>query len=175
MYLKVGDPIPTKGRGSKLTGLQLRFVEEFTDPTSRGYQNATQAVLAAGYKTGNADKLAMQLKQHPLIIKEIKDRMDSQRARMELTADYVLHKLIEMVEQTDKDNDRIRALELLGKNLGLFKERTEISGPDGEAIKYEQKVKQDAADFASRLSRLASRAGEDGLSVVPDTGSASGA
>lgn len=169
-YLRIGDEVPEKGRGSKLTRLQMQFCDSFTDPASPGYQSPTNAVRQTDYKTNNPNKIGMQLMQHPLVAAEIKDRMDARRERMELTADYVLHKLIQMVEETDKDNDRIRALELLGKNLGLFKERQEISGPDGDAIKYEQKVQEDAADFARRIASLAKRAGTDGVSEVPKPG-----
>lgn len=114
----------------------------------------------------------MQLMQHPLVAAEIKGRMESRRERMELTADYVIHKLIALAEEAGKDGDKIRALELLGKNLGIFKERQEISGPDGKAIEYEQKVQEDAADFARRLAGLAKRAGTAGVSEVPKSGSA---
>jgi phage terminase small subunit len=33
--------------------------------------------------------------------------------------------------------DRVKALELLGRHLGLFVERREVSGPDGSAVKAE--------------------------------------
>lgn len=174
-YLRIGDEVPVKGRGSKLTKLQRQFVDAYTDPTSPGYSSPTNAVRATEYKTDNPNKIGMQLMQHPLVAKEIKEIQDARRERMELTADYVLHKLISVVEETAKDGDRIRALELLGKNLGLFKERTEISGPDGEAIKMEQKVREDAADFARKLSGLIARGGKAGVSEIPDTGSSSAA
>lgn len=170
-YLRVGDEVPEKGRGSRLMQKQQRFVEAYVDPDGKGFHSPTNAVLIAGYKTNNPTKVGMQLMQHPLVLKEIKEREESRIRRMELSQDYVIHKLIALVEETAKDSDRIRALELLGKTLSLFKERQEISGPDGEAIKYEQKVQEDAADFARQLSRLASRSGTDGVSEVPKSGS----
>ena len=170
-YLRIGDTVPEKGRGSKLTKLQRQFVDAYTDPTSPGYSSPTNAVRQTEYKTDNPNKIGMQLMQHPLVAKEIKEIQDSRRERMELTADYVIHKLIALAEESAKDGDKIRALELLGKNLGIFKERQEISGPDGKAIEYEQRVREDAADFASRLASLAKRAGTAGISVVPKSGS----
>lgn len=157
-YLRVGDEVPTKGRGSRLMQKQQRFVEAYCDPQGKGFHSPTNAVLIAGYRTDNPTKLGMQLMQHPLVLKEIKDREDRRIARMELTQDYVIHKLMDLVEQTVKDGDRIRALELLGKTLSLFKERQEISGPDGEAIKYEQKVREEADEFTRALQNLAKKA-----------------
>jgi hypothetical protein len=171
-FLRIGDEVPKKGRGSKLTRLQMQFIEAMTDPNGIGYHSPTNAVRLTDYKTDNPNKMGMQLMQHPLVAAEIKSRNESRRERLELTADYVIHKLLSLVEDTEKDNDRIRALELLGKTLSLFKERQEISGPDGEAIKYEQKVNEDAADFARRMAGLAKRAGATGVSEVPKQGSA---
>lgn len=156
-YLKIGDEIPTKGKGSKLSALQQKFVEAYTDPSGPGYRLATGAVRVAGYKTNNPAVLGTQLMQQPLVVQTIKEIEQARRERLELTADYVINKLMDLVEGTDKDNDRIRALELLGKNLGLFKERQEISGPDGKAIEYEQKLKEDANDFTRAIARLAKR------------------
>lgn len=170
-FLKIGDEVPTKGRGSKLTRMQMQFIEAMTDPAGKGYHSPTNAVRLTDYKTDNPNKMGMQLMQHPLVAAELKERFQARRERMELTADYVLHKLIDIVEQTEKDSDRIRAVELLGKNLGLFKERTEISGPDGAAIEYEQKIKNDAADFASRIASLAKRSGEKRVSEVTESSS----
>ena len=81
--------------------------------------------------------------------------------RNEVTADYVLEKLVAIVEETEKGNPNaaLRGLELLGKHLGLYKDRQEISGPDGGAIQTEQKTQEHAADFTRKLSRLAASAG----------------
>ena len=111
-------------------------------------------MVLAGYKTRNPNKIGIQLSQHPLIIEEVRKRMDARLERHELNADYVINKLMTLVENTLKDSDRIRALELLGKTMAIFKERQEVSGPDGEAIKYEQKVRENVDGFTSKLSRL---------------------
>jgi len=167
-YLRIGDEVPEKGRGSKLTKLQRQFVDAYTNPESPGYSSPTNAVRQTEYRTDNPNKIGQQLMQHPLVASAIKEVWDARRERMELTADYVIHKIVDIVEQTDKDSDRLRALELLGKSLALWKERQEISGPDGEAIKYQQKVEQDADDFARRMASLAKRARSTGISEVTD-------
>lgn len=155
-YLKHGQEPPATGKGSKISQKMLLFVDEYMLDL-----NGSAAVLRAGYKTRNAHKLASELLQHPLVRAEIEKRTSKRREKLELTADYVLTKLVSIVEDTETGNVQaaLRGLELLGKHLGLFKERTEISGPDGNAIQMEQKVNNDVADFTSRLSRLARTAG----------------
>lgn len=161
-YLKEGDEIPTKGRGSKLRGKMLLFVEAYlADPDMVG----ANAVLAAGYKvragSDNHYKMAHELMKHPLVKAEIESRLSDRREKAELTADYVLSKLVKIVEDTETGNPQaaLRGLELLGRHLGLYKDRQEISGPDGEAIQMEQKVNERATDFTSKLSRLAAASG----------------
>jgi hypothetical protein len=46
----------------------------------------------------------------------------------------------------------------IGKHLGMFKERVELTGKDGNAIEFEQKVKEDADAVASAIAGLAERA-----------------
>jgi len=150
-YLRKGDPIPTKGKGSKLSALQLAFIDEyFVD------LNASKAVLRAGYKTNNPNRVATELLNHPLVLREIESRQTARRERLELSADYVIHKLIDIVESTDKNNPQaaLRGLELLGKHLGLYRDRQEISGPDGNAIEYEQRVREDTDAVESAIARL---------------------
>ena len=94
---------------------------------------------------------------------------------MEFSADFLLTKLMTIITDDDvKTTDKLRAIELAGKSIALWKDRQEISGPDGEAIKMEQKVKQDVADFTSRLSRLSAKQGEGGVVEFPKRGESSG-
>jgi phage terminase small subunit len=144
----------------------LRFVEEFFVD-----YNASAAVRRAGYKVrgDNANRVASKLLNHPLVRIEIEKRKAERAKKTELTADYVLAKLVDVTEKTEKDADRLRALELLGRHLGLYRDRQEISGPDGEAIHY-QKVTEDAAAFTSAIARLNERQREAGVVKLADTG-----
>lgn len=167
-YLRPGQEPPSTGKGSKLSPKMERFVEEYLVDL-----NASAAVERAGYKTRNRNKMAAELIRHPLVKAKIEESMGERRERMELTADYVINKLVDIVEKTESGNPSaaLRGLELLGKHLGLYKDRQEISGPDGEAIKMEQKVKEDVADFTSSLARLVKRGREDGVVEFPKSGS----
>lgn len=151
-----------------LSPLAIRFVEEYLkDPT----MNTTQCVIKAGYGTKYPNRIGFQLMENPGVRIAI-DALRAQRtASSDVSKDFVLKgilKAIAMAEESKNLNALLRGHELLARHLGMFIERTEISGPDGEAIRMEQKTKQDVADFTSRMARLASIAGAGGVSKLPD-------
>lgn len=156
---------PKKGKGSKLTTKMENFVNEyFVD------FNASQAVLRAGYKTSVPNKFAAKLMQHPLVAAAVAARKEERQEKFELNAEYVITKLVAIADKNEDANATaaLRALELLGKHLGLYRDRQEISGPDGEAIQMEQRVKQNADEFASRIAQLAKRNGTDNVVEFPE-------
>ena len=58
--------------------------------------------------------------------------------------DYIIKKLIKEVEEGSRASSRIRALELLGKTVSLFKEKTEINIPverTSEEVSHILKIK----------------------------------
>ena len=166
-WLKAGRAPPTKGKGSKISEKMLLFVEAYlADPEL----NASKAIITAGYKTKNPNRLATELLNHPLVSAEIRKKLDARSERLELSADYVITELMVIVEKTKEGNPQaaLRGLELLGKHLGLYRDKQEISGPDGGAIEYEQKVKEDAADFTRRIAQLSERGGTGTVVKFPD-------
>jgi phage terminase small subunit len=141
-----------------LTDLQKAFVQEFLVDL-----NGTQAVIRAGYDTKNPNKIAHQLLNKPHVRYAI-DALKAERAKnSDVTKDYVLKGIVRVIERCQKDDENfnanavLRGYELLAKHLGLLVDRQEISGKDGEAIKYEQ-VKEEADDFTRSISSLAERA-----------------
>lgn len=88
--------------------------------------------------------------------------------KTELEAQWVLNKLMNIVQETETDNPQaaLRGLELLGKHLGLYRERQEITGADGAAIKYEQEIKKGAEEFTNKLDKLRRSAEEGEPKVV---------
>lgn len=163
-YLSKDSKVPSKGKGSRLSPKMRLFVDEyFVD------FNAKKAVLRAGYKSKTPDQLAVELKRHPLVKEEIERRQDTLTEKTEIEREYLLNKLIDVIDSTqEKTSDKLRAIELAGKAIALWRERQEISGPDGEAIKTEQKTEQNVADFKSKLDRLSRRAGTDKVTKFPD-------
>lgn len=150
-FRKEGYQPPSKGRGSRLSPKMEMFVSEYMIDFS-----GSRAVLAAGYKTKNPDMMSVGLLNHPLVKAKIDELKKERFVKNELSAEYVIQKLMKIGEETSTSNPQasIRVLELLGKTLGIFKERQEISGPDGDAIRYEQKVREDVDTFTNKIIRL---------------------
>lgn len=136
----------------KLTDKQKEFVRQYLVDL-----NATQAAIRAGYSMKTAYRQGADLLQKTSIREAIEKAQAKRAQRVEVTQDYVLSNLVEVVERTmqrapvlDRKGEQVtdeegravwtfdakganRALELLGKHLGIFtdKIRAEVSGPDG--------------------------------------------
>lgn len=152
-YLKKGAEVPKNGKGKALTMKMESFVQHYLV-----CQNASEAVRLAGYKTKNAHKMGAELLRHPLVAEAVKKGREDRAETMQLTADWILNRLVDIVHREGiRTSDELKALELAGKSMALWKERNEISGPDGGAIETEQRIKEDVADFTSSLARLAKR------------------
>ena len=103
---------------AKLTEKQKRFCEEYLIDL-----NATQAAIRAGYKAKTARSQGQRMLTKVDIQRRIADLMKERSDRTALTSDSVLQELsriamAENVEITGKE--KLKALELLGKHLGLF-------------------------------------------------------
>lgn len=170
-YLSIKDgkteSVGTKGR--KLTPKMLSFIDAYFGAANF---NATEAYKLSAYKDSKNPSLnAAELMNHPLVAAEAQRRLDLRSKKSEITSEYLLNKLIQIIDDAEgqeKSADRLRAIELAGKAIALWKERQEISGPDGAAIQHEQHVKESVADFTSRLSSLAKRAGTTNVVEFPD-------
>ena len=142
----------------KLTDKQKEFVRQYLVDL-----NATQAAVRAGYSVKTAYRQGADLLQKTSIREAIEKAQAKRARRVEVTQDYVLSNLVEVVERsmqrapvTDRKGEQVtdeegravwtfdaknanRALELLGKHLGIFtdKIRAEVSGPDGGPVASE--------------------------------------
>ena len=116
----------------KLTDKQKEFVRQYLVDL-----NATQAAVRAGYSVKTAYRQGADLLQKTSIREAIEKAQAKRARRVEVTQDYVLSNLVEDEEGravwTFDAKNANRALELLGKHLGIFtdKIRAEVSGPDG--------------------------------------------
>ncbi len=155
---------------AKLTPKQARFVEEYLIDL-----NATQAAIRAGYSERSARTTASRLLTNDDISRAIEEAQQSRSERTEITADWVLGNLRdvaircqqkepvmifdraerEMVQATTPDGEGVwqfdssganRALELIGKHLGMFKDRVEHSGPNGGPIETRDTTLDDLTD-----------------------------
>lgn len=149
----------------KLTLLQRRFAEEYLVD-----YNAANAYTRSGGKAKYPNRAGWQMLQNPGVRACI-DQLTLQRADQSIIKpEYVINKVVKTIEKAERDNNHnavLRGCELMARHLGMFIERQEISGPNGNAI--ELKAVRDAADaFTSAVASLVERGGKGNLSFVSD-------
>lgn len=156
--------------GKKLTPKMLSFINAYMGE-ARG--NGVEAIKLSDYNCRTKYSIHQtyaELINHPLVKAEIDRRQALREQESGVKAEYLIAKLLTIIEETQTDNPQaaLRAIELAGKSIALWKERQEISGPDGEAIRHEQQVKESVAEFTSRISSLTKRAGTDNVVEFPE-------
>lgn len=121
--------------------------------------NGAAAVIRAGYSPLWADRQASALKKNKGVAAYIDHLTQSKAAKiMSVNPEYLLQKLSEIMnDESTRTADKIRTIEMYMKHLGMFIERTEITGKDGEAIRVEQQTKQEADGFLSTIRRIAEK------------------
>ncbi len=112
------------GDTSALTPRQQRFVEEY--PLDL---NATQAYIRAGYSSRGATSSSVTLLSNPSVAAAINTALSERAARTGVSVDRVITELaaeafvpaaaLLAVGMTHRD--KLRALELLGRHLGMFR------------------------------------------------------
>ena len=116
-----------------LTPKKQAFVREYLVDL-----NATQAAIRAGYSAKTARSQGQRLLTNADIQSHLEAAMQVRADRVEVTADQVLAKLWLEAQRQGKGAShaaRIRALELVGRHVGLkFTEGLELSGPGGGPI-----------------------------------------
>lgn len=114
-----------------LTAKQAAFVQEYLVDL-----NATQAAIRAGYSQRRAGEIGYQLLQKTTVQEAIKAAMDERGDRTHITQDFVLAELYKIATQGADDgpesslkySNKLKALELLGKHMAMFTERSEVTG-----------------------------------------------
>lgn len=143
--------------------MQLLFANEYIKDF-----NGSQAVLRAGSTTKYPNKMAFQWLNNPGVRAVIDYLMAERTRQMKIDQGFVIEKLVRTIERAEADKQHqsvLRGCELLAKHLGMLTEKTEITGRDGEAIKY-QEVSNEAATFLRTIDGLVKR-GREGESSEP--------
>jgi phage terminase small subunit len=123
--------------------------------------NASAAAVRAGYAPLYVDRQAWVLKNHAGVQAYIDHLTKSKEAKvMSVNPEYLIQKVTAIInDDSAKDNDKLRGIEMLMRHLGMFVERTEITGKDGGAIEVEQRrIEQEAQSFTSLIQGLKERA-----------------
>lgn len=142
---------------AKLSEKQMRFVSEYLVDL-----NATQAAIRAGYSEKTADVQGSRLLGNVKVADAIAEAQGKRSERTNVDQDYVIETIIDTIERcrqarpvldrkgfpvmietpdgeivpafTFEASNVLRGAELLGKHLGMFIERKELSGPGGGPI-----------------------------------------
>ena len=107
-----------------LTAKQEAFIQEYLIDL-----NATQAAIRAGYSEKTAKEIGCENLTKLNIQEVIAERMKERQEKALVTAEEVIKGIKEIAHKRNaKDNDKLKAFELLGKHLALFTDKLEQSG-----------------------------------------------
>lgn len=135
-----------------LTDRQETFVREYLVDL-----NARQAAIRAGYSEKTAQEQGSRLLSNVKVRTRIDELMDSRKEKLELDAQWVLNRLMQVANRSMKAEPVMKwdyeersmvetgeftfdsrganqALELIGKHLAMFKDKIEHSGDVGVKI-----------------------------------------
>lgn len=110
----------------KLTPKQAAFVHEYLVDL-----NATQAAIRAGYSKKTANRIATENLSKPVIQEALREARAAREKRSMITVEWVLAQIASIAQDEEaQQRDRLKALELLGKHLGMWERRedTESQG-----------------------------------------------
>ena len=89
--------------------------------------NASGAARRAGYSARTSDRTGYDLLRNPEIQAAVQTALQERAQTTQVTADMVIDGLRGIAEGEGPDAPRVRAYELLGKHIGMFTERQEIT------------------------------------------------
>ena len=111
----------------ELTGREKKFCMEYLVDL-----NAHQAAVRAGYSPESAKVLGSRMLGKAHVSREIQKLFTRRMRKTDLKSRYVIDNLRWIVEETKAKGDTkaymsaVRALELLGKHIGMFEDRLRI-------------------------------------------------
>ena len=101
---------------------QLLFVNEYVKDF-----NGPRAAEAAGYSKVAARDQAKSLLSNPKINARVEAIIEKRQATSEISRELLLEKLMDIATNSGNDQAKIRALELMGRAIGMFTENQQRS------------------------------------------------
>lgn len=121
----------------KLTPKQAAFVHEYLMDL-----NATQAAIRAGYSKKTANRIATENLSKPVIQEAIQEARDAREKRSMITVEWVLAQIASIAQDEEaQQRDRLKALELLGKHLGMWEKRPD-EDQQGVKVTFETEMEE---------------------------------
>lgn len=132
----------------KLTPKQARFVQEYLIDL-----NATAAAKRAGYSPKTSEAIGLENLGKPRIAEQIAEAQAKLAERTAISQEWVIEQLIDNLEKAKTDVAKLdnkgeptgeyiyqggvanKALELIGKHLGMFGDKLEVNVP--QAVTHE--------------------------------------
>jgi len=145
--------------GSRLTDKQRKFCHEYI----RDF-NVQRSARDAGYAATTAKVDSYQMLKQDKIQEYIQALTEKTREKVHLDGSDILRRILRVVETAQEEGDHnaaLRGLELLGKHLALFKDRSEAE----ITVKNPFATGQDEVALARDIERLAMIAGPN-LKIV---------
>jgi phage terminase small subunit len=166
-----------------MTPKQQRFVEEYLVDL-----NGTQAAIRAGYSPKTANEQAARLLANVSVQQAVAAGREARAERTKVTADWVLERLVEVTERCmqhepvlDRKGQPVvivtgagetaaayvfdakganGALGLIGRHLGMFTDKHEVSGPGGGPMEVvDRPPNETREEWIARRNRELGRVG----------------
>lgn len=125
---------------AELTKQQLVFVDEYCID-----RNGKQAAIRAGYSPKTAEQQASRLLSNVKLQEAIEAKLKRIEVKAEVSAEWVLKELIDnakMAKEMGDLNPANKALELIGKHLGMFTDKVKmdanVSGEMGLTVIFDK-------------------------------------
>lgn len=124
-----------EGRGGSVSDLKKkeeRFCQEYVID-----YNGTQAAIRAGYKESDAANRATRLLRKAEVSARVHELEKEIAERLGLSQDYVVIQLVQRYEECREQKDAknaLKALELIGKHLGMFEKTKPGDGKDNDRL-----------------------------------------
>lgn len=126
--------------------------------------NPKEAGHRAGYK-GKVSHLATKILESNFVAPRLKWLQQQKAAKLEISAEYILSRIKDIAEDpTSRKDHKLKALELLGKNLSLFTTKIKHEGipqtPTTLSISVIDKTTQQNLDLLTK---------NDGMPIQPES------